>query len=101
MWITALLAFSGLAFVTAAVPPAYADPPFSRTIFIDPDIITPTDATAFVGATYVGQGFRSMYDRRVNDFVYLNAFLIAAAFDDGATIEVEVNPEFGTSSVAQ
>ena len=45
-----------------------AEPPFSGTIFIDPDIITSADATTFQGVSYGGQGLRTMFDRRVNDF---------------------------------
>jgi hypothetical protein len=46
-----------------------AAPPFSGTIFIDPDIITAADATTFISAPYAGQGMRQMYDRRVNSFI--------------------------------
>lgn len=47
-----------------------AVPPFDGTIFLDPDIIVPTDPTTFQAAPYAGQGMRTMFDRRVNDIEY-------------------------------
>ncbi len=77
-----------------------AEPPFSGTIFIDPDIITPLDPSAFQAVGEAGRGLRWMFDRRVNDWVYLNAFLFNSSFDDGLSIEVQVNPEFGSAALA-
>src|SRR5436190_11642118 len=71
-----------------------AAPPFDGTVFIDPDIITPADPTSFVSATYIGRGLRTMYDRRVDAFVTVNAHLVDAKYADASHIEVEVNPEF-------
>jgi hypothetical protein len=42
-----------------------------------------------------------MFDRRVNNWVYLNAFLFDAIYTDGLGIEVQVNPEFGDQSTAR
>ncbi len=80
-------------------PPS--EPPFFGTIFLDPDIITASDPTTFTGLTPAGQGSRVMFDRRVNDFITLNAFLFDATFDDGLTTEIQVNPEFETVEDAQ
>lgn len=41
-----------------------------------------------------------MFDRRANAFVTYNAFLFVATYVDGPTIEVQVNPEFGTPAAA-
>lgn len=73
---------------------AEAKPPFGGTIFIDRDIITPDDPTAFESLTKSGRGQRSMFDRRVRKKVSANAHLFIAKFDDGQTMEVQVNPEF-------
>jgi hypothetical protein len=78
-----------------------AEPPFSGTIFIDPDIVTAADPTCFESLTAAGRGMRVMFDRRVNDWVNRNAFLFEARFDDGLRIEVQVNPEFGTEDAAR
>jgi hypothetical protein len=77
-----------------------AVPPFSGTIFIDPDIITSSDPTTFQSVSDAGQGFRTMFDRRVNDWIDVNAYLFNASFDDGLTAEIQVNPEFGNSDAA-
>lgn len=76
------------------------EPPFGGTIFIDPDIITASDPTTFQGLTPAGQGSRTMFDRRVNDWITLDAYLFDATFDDGLAVEVQVNPEFGDAQTA-
>lgn len=75
-------------------------PPFSGTIFIDPDIITAADPTAYQGISYIGQGMRTMFDRRVDDWVTVNAYLFQATYDGGYLVEVQVNPEFGSAPLA-
>ena len=79
---------------------AQAAPPFSGTIFLDPDIITAADHTTFTSAPYAGQGMRTVFDRRVNGYISMNAFLFNATFDDGLAAEIQVNPEFGDSTAA-
>ncbi|MFT5124499.1 MAG: hypothetical protein ACI9TH_000555 [Kiritimatiellia bacterium] len=79
---------------------AQAAPPFSGTIFLDPDIITESDSTTYQSIIDTGRGDRWMFDRRVNDWVFLNAFLFEAHFDDGLEIEIQVNPEFGSANAA-
>ena len=76
------------------------NPPFGGTIFIDPDIISESDPTTFVSLSYAGTGTRQMYDRR-SGWVTLEPFLFPAEYDDGLTIEIQVNPEFGTWENAQ
>lgn len=77
-------------------------PPFGGTIFIDPDIITPDDPTTFLDLSYAGTGSRMMYDRRNGGaWVTLIPFLFNARFDDGLTIEIQVNPEFETREIAE
>jgi hypothetical protein len=82
-------------------PTVSPPPPFSGTIFIDPDIITASDPTTFQTLTFQGQGTRTMFDRRVNAFVQLQAYLFNATFSDGLATEVQVNPEFGTAEAAR
>ncbi len=71
------------------------------TLFVDPDILTPEDPSTFLKATYTGRGERTMNDRRPADWVTRNAFLFEATYSDGFRIEIQVNPEFETSSQAQ
>jgi hypothetical protein len=77
-----------------------ATPPFGGTIFIDPDIITSADASTFEGLEYAGQATRTMFDRRVDSFTMIDAYLFDASFDDGLTAEIQVNPEFGSVEAA-
>ena len=76
------------------------DPPYAGTVWIDPDIITPSDPTALVSVTDAGRGQRTMFDLRVKDWIVVNAYLFMARFDDGLTAEIQVNPEFGSASDA-
>ena len=74
--------------------------PFPNTIEVAPDALTVSDATALATLSYSGQGVRRLWDRRTGGYVTVEAFLFGAAFDDGLTTEVHVNPEFGSSEVA-
>lgn len=73
---------------------AAAAPPYEGTVFIDPDMVVATDASSFGGLVPRGTGTRTMFDRRLNAFASFNAQLFDARYDDGETIEVQVNPEF-------
>lgn len=77
------------------------DPPFSGTIFIDPNIVTEDDPTTFESLTYAGQESRRMFDRREGDWITVDAYLFDAAYDDGLTIEIQVNPEFDSMESAE
>lgn len=76
-------------------------PPYSGTIFIDPDIITSSDSSAIQSTTYAGRGPRTVYDRRVNNWVNINAFLFNVVWNDSVFSEAVVNPEFGTIEAAK
>jgi len=89
-----------LCLITAVALRLEAAPPFAGTIFIDPDIITASDATTLTNVLYTGQGLRTTYDRRSNNWITINAYLFNARFNDGLTTEVQVNPEFGSSAAA-
>ncbi len=75
-------------------------PPYSGTAFLDPDIINASDPSVFVSSTYLGRGYRNMYDRRADATIRVYAFLFRVSYNDGTTIEAQVNPEFGTSAAA-
>lgn len=68
--------------------------PYHGTIFIEPDIITENDPSDFVNMTYLGKGTRVMYDRRVGNWIEIEAFLFNAYYSNGDIIEIQVNPEF-------
>lgn len=81
-------------------PIAYAQPPYSGTIFIDPGIITPSDSSAIQSTTYTGQEIVTMYDRRVPGWVNVNAYLFDVVWNDGLTSVAQVNSEFGNIASA-
>jgi hypothetical protein len=75
-------------------------PIISGTIFMDPDIITASDASTLTGLSYAGTGDRVMFDRRTNAFGFYTPHLFNASFADGLSTEIQVNPEFGSASAA-
>jgi len=84
--------------VALAPRSARATPPYDGTVFLDPDIITSADRTVYSGETYIGQGMRTIYDRRVDDWVTVNCYLFNTTFTSGRpSIEVDVNPEFSSA----
>lgn len=98
--LSALLVILMLAVSAGATPSTPAEPPFSGTIFLDPDIITDSDPTTLQDVSYSGRGMRTMFDRRVNNWITVNAYLFDADFDDGLYAEIQVNPEFGSVDAA-
>ena len=78
-----------------------AAPPFAGTIFLDPDIILPSDPTTYLGLEDAGQGDRLMFDRRPGAFVTYHAFLFKASYFGDKSIEIQVNPEFETVEAAR
>ena len=77
-----------------------AQPPYGGTIFIDPDIITSSDPSSIQSTTYSGQGMVTMFDRRVDNWVTVNAYLFDVVWDDGLTSRAQINPEFGSVAIA-
>lgn len=76
-------------------------PPFTGSAYFDADIITKFDPSSYESITPLGQGMREMYDRRGAKWVTVNAYLFKADYDDGLSIEVQVNPEFGSTELAE
>lgn len=77
-----------------SVAPVVQPPALGPTIFIDPDILTADDPTTLETVEPAGTGERTMFDRRVDDDVVVEAHLFDVTFDDGLSAEVQVNPEF-------
>ncbi len=74
--------------------------PYGGTIFIDPDIITLEDSSAYESVRSTGRGTRTVYDRR-SGWVNINAYLFEVVWNDGLSTEALVNPEFGSVSAAR
>lgn len=81
--------------------PVSAAPPFSGSIFMDPDIITEADTSLFENIEFRGEGERLVFDRRSNQWITLNVFLFESQFRTGRMAEVRVNKEFGSASAAE
>jgi hypothetical protein len=77
-----------------SIPKVEITPPFNGTIFLDPDILTSSDPTTFKSIAYAGQAKRTMFDRRVNDWISVTPFIFNANYTDGLSIEIQINPEF-------
>lgn len=75
--------------------------PYSGTIFVDSDIIISSDSSAYVNSNYTGQGFKTIFDRRVNNWITVNAYLFEIVWNDGLSSEAVINPEFGTVELAE
>lgn len=84
-----------------SIPKIQQDPPFDGTIFLDPDIITSSDPSTFKSLAYAGQAERTMFDRRVDDFITLTPFIFNATYADGLSIEIQINPEFKNVAEAE
>ena len=80
---------------------AYAEPPYSGTVFVFPDTITADSASRLSDVRYSGQGTRQMFDRRKNSFDSYFAYLFTATCSDGLSVEFQINPEFGSGESAQ
>lgn len=78
-------------------------PPLAGTIFLEPNLIRETDPTTFTDSSivFLEQAPRSVFDRRVDDYVTINAFVFDVTYSDGITMEAQVNPEFGSETNAR
>jgi len=80
---------------------AHSRPPYDGTIFYFKDVINSKDPSSFQEIVYVGQDNRTMFDRRKNDWISNNAYLFNASYDDGLTIEIQVNSEFTDNKASE
>ena len=76
-------------------------PPFDGTIFLDPDIIKSSDPSTFTSLAYAGQAERTMFDRRVDDWITVTPFIFNANYEEGMSIEIQINPEFKNVAEAE
>lgn len=84
-----------------SIPKVQLDPPFEGTIFLDPDIITSSDPSTFKSLAYAGQATRTMFDRRVDNWITVTPFIFNANYADGLSIEIQINPEFKNVAEAE
>ena len=75
-------------------------PPFEGTAFLSPRLIDSSDQSSLMNATYAGRGMREVFDRRVDRWVTVEAYLFNVRYGWGA-VEFQVNPEFGSVDAAR
>lgn len=75
--------------------------PYGGTIFVNGNIITVADSSALESVHYTGQGFRTVFDRRINNWTQIEAFLFEVSWNDGLVSEAIINPEFQTVDLAR
>ena len=74
------------------------DPPYSGTVYVDPNWITADDPSTFSRITPIGVETVTMYDRRVSDWVQVSAHSFSLDFLEGVSVVARVNPEFDAST---
>ena len=89
-----------LFFLVCCALTAHGAPPYSGTSFLDADIMTSDGPSTFASIAYTGQGDRTVYDRRVSDWITISAYLFDIVYSDGIETEAQVNPEFGSQAAA-
>ena len=75
-------------------------PPFEGTVFISPRLIDSSDSSSLMNVTYAGRGMREVFDRRVDRWISVDAYLFNVRYGWGA-VEFQVNPEFGSPDAAR
>ena len=74
--------------------------PFYGTVYFTPDLLVPSDPTSLGTITYAGRGMREIYDKRVDSWINVNAYLFNVQFGE-RTAEFQLNPEFGSIEAAR
>jgi hypothetical protein len=95
-WIVVL----GCLFVGAQTAALAIEPPFGGTVWVDKDIIQSSDWTAYQLLSYSGIAERNVYDRRDNVYLPRLMHIFEATYADAPQIEVQVNSNDFSSSVA-
>jgi hypothetical protein len=65
------------------------------------DIITTRDEGHFMCLEYKGRQVEQIWDKRISDEPLVDIYSFVANFDDGTTIELAINPEFGSPEIAR
>ena len=81
--------------------PEYLQPPFGSTADTVFDIIQASDPSTFTCLTYIGREERQIWDKRVEDEPVVDTFVFVSQYSDGTTIQIALNPEFGTVEAAR
>ena len=80
------------------IPPPVVRPPFEGVADVGAGVVEAADPTTLADLTPQGRAPRLMHDDRIGDTATVHAHLFEAEFDDGKTIQIQVNPEFDSLS---
>lgn len=100
-WLTGGLVGVAISALAGGAAANAGAPPFDSTADTVFDIIRTDDPSSFVCLETAGREMRQMWDKRVDAEFDLEVFLFRAYFSDGPSIDIIVNPEFGTVEAAR
>ena len=75
-------------------------PPFRGTLWAIPRILGPADSTSLRSVTFAGRGVRTVFDRRIDKWIQVRAYLFDAQLGE-REVEFRVNPEFADVEAAR
>lgn len=78
-----------------------ASPPYWGTIFIEANVVTQDDPSAYDSVSYVGIESVTMFDRRSNNWVTGDAYIFNIIFNDSLSTKAQINSEFGSIDSAK
>ena len=70
------------------------EPPYHGTIFLEPNIINSSDPSSFDSLNSIGKQEKTVFDRRVNNWTTIHAYLYKVIWKDDLSSIAVVNPEF-------
>ena len=76
-------------------------PPYSGTIFLNPNLITSSDVSTIESTTYRAYETKTVFDRRTNNWVTISAYTFDVIWNDGLTSLAVVNSEVGSYAAAE
>ncbi|MYJ75183.1 MAG: hypothetical protein F4089_08820 [Gammaproteobacteria bacterium] len=75
-------------------------PPFGGTVWITPNLITPSDPTSLIDVTYVGRGARELLNPHADTWEVIDTYLFDVQYA-GQIVEFQVHSDFHSSEAAR
>ena len=75
-------------------------PPYAGTVWITPDILTPSDPSSLGSVTYVGRRMREFWDRPAETWVTIDVYLFNVRYSR-RQVEFQLHPHFGSREAAR
>ena len=94
--------FCLILFLVSQAPSVFADPVFPNSVVSnDLEFIRTSDDSVFSCVSYKGTGRKEMPDKRNDKLMTHGAFIYAAHYKDGTSVELWAHPDFGSHSSAE